>query len=79
MFQAKYILLLTLIDPNSGLHAGCSPVTCIHTINFCKNCCSLVKYARTCPFTYLTLWLPAFFFNIVHRPLPLHARFNKYL
>jgi hypothetical protein len=79
IFRAEYILLLTLMDPNSGLRAGWPPVIYMHTIILCKNCRSLVKYARTCLSTYSICRLALFFFNNFYPPSPFRAWSNKYL
>ena len=41
----------------------CSPVMCMHTINFRKNCRSLVKYFLTCASTHFIYLLGRPFFN----------------
>jgi hypothetical protein len=70
IFRAEYILLLTLTDPNSGPRAGCPLVIYIHTINFCKNCRSLVKYALTGGLIHSRYLVSRLIFN--NFPLPLH-------
>src|ERR1035438_3193900 len=52
---------------------------CMHTINFCKNCFSLLKYFFICPSTHSSRLLARFFFNNLHPPFPFRARSNKYL
>src|SRR5947209_4163495 len=70
------------------------PVICMHTINFRKNCRSLLKYfltcngqplqlplsiLPTCTSTHSVCWLARSFFNNVQPPSPFLARPNKYL
>ena len=77
------------------LHCNCHlPVICMHTINFRKNCRSLLKYfltcngqplqlplsiLPTCTSTHSVCWLARSFFNNVQPPSPFLARPNKYL
>jgi hypothetical protein len=54
------------------------PMTYMHTINFCKNYRSLVKYFLTYASTYSIYWLALPFFNNFHPPTPFLAHSNKY-
>jgi hypothetical protein len=50
---------------------------CIHTINFRKNCFSLLKYFFICPSTYSSRWRARFFFNNLQPPFSFPSLFLR--